>query len=199
MSTSTIGKRRASTCSTSRMAAPVADVMMPIRRGRRGIGRLRSVANRPSAASCFFSRSNSRCKAPSPASSRCSTMSWYSPRASYKLTLARASTWRPSAGLKPSQVLRGLNMAQRTWAAESFRVKYRCPEAGRETLESSPSIHTEGRASSSRSCARRFKADGVRIMRSAWFSSLGSRFMARSVKSSRFNLPTTSDQQVCLQ
>ena len=199
ISTSTIGKRRASTCSTSRTAAPLADVMTPMRRGRRGSGRLRSLANRPSAANCFFSRSNSRCRAPSPASSRCSTMSWNSPRASYRLTRARASTCRPSVGLNPSQLLRGLNIAQRTWAVASLRVKYRCPEAGRETLESSPSIHTEGSASSSRSCARRFRADGVSTVRLAGFSSLDSRFMTGGAWPFRDNLPWMSGRQVCLQ
>ena len=43
--------RRRSTCSMSRIAAPVGEVMTPIRRGRRGSGRLRSRANSPSAAS----------------------------------------------------------------------------------------------------------------------------------------------------
>jgi len=44
-------------------------------------------------------------------------------------------------------------MAQRTWALLSFRVKYRCPEAGRETLDSSPSTQISGKAPSSRARA----------------------------------------------
>ena len=70
------GNRRARICSTSRSAAPVAEVTTAIRRGRRGRARLRAASNRPSAASRAFRRSNSRFSAPSPASSSCSTISW---------------------------------------------------------------------------------------------------------------------------
>ena len=44
--------------STSRLAAASFPVTSPIRRGRRGSGRLRSAAKRPSAASFRFSRSS---------------------------------------------------------------------------------------------------------------------------------------------
>ena len=44
--------------------------------GTAGSGRLSAGSNRPSAASFFLRRSNSRCNAPSPAGSSCSTISW---------------------------------------------------------------------------------------------------------------------------
>src|SRR5690606_32462934 len=59
-----------------------------------------------------------------------------------------------STGRKRSHWLLGLNKAQRTWARASFRAKYRCPDAGRETPESSPSIQTLPNALSSRSRAK---------------------------------------------
>src|SRR3546814_1349914 len=44
---------------------------------------------------------------------------------------------------RSSQVLLGLNIAQRTWARASFRPKYRCPDAGRDTpLSSRSEEHT---------------------------------------------------------
>ena len=73
--TGTAGKRRASTVKTSRTAAPLGDVRIPIRSGSCGRLRLRSASNNPSAASFFFSSSNRRRNSPSPASSRYSTTS----------------------------------------------------------------------------------------------------------------------------
>ena len=75
----------------------------------------------------------------------CSTMSWNSPRASYKPTRARAITRMPSAGRKRRNVLFGLNIAQRICALASFRLKYRWPDDGREKFEISPSIHSSGK------------------------------------------------------
>ena len=48
------------------MAAPRGEVTIPIRRGKRGSGRLRPAANRPSAASLRLSCSNASCSAPTP-------------------------------------------------------------------------------------------------------------------------------------
>ena len=53
----------------SAMAAPRGEVTMPMRRGKRGSGRLRSAANSPSAASFFLSCSKASCSAPRPCGS----------------------------------------------------------------------------------------------------------------------------------
>ena len=135
---------------------------MPIRAGKAGRGRLRSASNSPSACSRALSSSNARRNAPSPASSIWSRTIWYSPRASYRVSRPRASTFMPSRGTNCSQLLLGLNIAQRTCARASFRVKYRCPDDGRATLPSSASIQTSGNAPSSRSRASVLSWLGVR-------------------------------------
>jgi hypothetical protein len=71
----------------------------------------------------------------------------------------------PSTGRKRSDALFGLNIAQRTCAPLSFKVKYRCPDAGFATLDSSPSIHTNGNTSPSRSRTSRLSTLGVRMLR----------------------------------
>jgi len=75
-------KRRRVTLSMSRMAAPVGEVTMPIRRGSIGSGRLRSCAKRPSASSRLFSASNWAIRSPRPARSIARTTTWYVPRCS---------------------------------------------------------------------------------------------------------------------
>ena len=60
------GARRWATRMMSRTAAPVGEVATPIRRGRKGSGRLRSGAKRPSASSLRLSCSKASCSAPSP-------------------------------------------------------------------------------------------------------------------------------------
>ena len=74
-----------------------------------------------------------------PASSMCSTMSWYSPRGSYSPIRALTSTFWPSRAVNAQTLLRSRNMQQRTCAVASFREKYQCPELGRAKLEISPS------------------------------------------------------------
>ncbi len=76
------GFRRCTTCSTSRIAAPVGDVTKPMRCGNSGSGRFRSCSNNPSAASFCLSFSKAICNAPTPCNSTARTMSWYCPRAS---------------------------------------------------------------------------------------------------------------------
>ena len=71
-----LGKRSARRCRMSRMTAPVGEVTMPMRAGRYGIGRLRSSANSPSAASRCLRSSKSAMSAPAPAGSMCSMTSW---------------------------------------------------------------------------------------------------------------------------
>ena len=66
----------------SRTAAPVGEVITPTFQGNSGIAFFFSSANRPSAVSLTFNCSNAFCNAPSPRGSICSTINWYSPRAS---------------------------------------------------------------------------------------------------------------------
>ena len=63
---SAAGQRRESMLRISCTAAPVGDVMTPMRAGNGGIGRLCSSANSPSAASFSFSCSNAKLSAPTP-------------------------------------------------------------------------------------------------------------------------------------
>src|SRR5690606_23800974 len=58
----------------------------------------------------------------------------------------------------------GRNRAHLTCARASLSVKYTCPEAGRETLQSSPSTTTTGKASSSRLRARALSWLGLRTV-----------------------------------
>ncbi|MNC34504.1 hypothetical protein D3C75_829390 [compost metagenome] len=73
---STCGARRPNTLMMSRITAPVGEVMMPMRCGWAGSGSLRSALNSPSAPSFSFSASKARRKAPSPAGSTVSRISW---------------------------------------------------------------------------------------------------------------------------
>jgi hypothetical protein len=85
----------------------------------------------------------------------CSSTSWYSPRASYSVAGRATSTCAPSRGAKRSVMAFMRNSAQRTCACSSFRVKYRCPEPGREKLLISPCTQTCAKLpSSSRAPAR---------------------------------------------
>ena len=70
------GKRAFSRCMMSRITAPVGDVITPITSGRNGNFFLRAASNRPSAANRFLRSSSIAIRAPSPASSICSTISW---------------------------------------------------------------------------------------------------------------------------
>jgi len=58
---------------TSRTAAPLGEVMMPMRLGRSGNGFLRAASNRPSASRRFFNCSKASCSAPCPTKSIFST------------------------------------------------------------------------------------------------------------------------------
>ena len=81
------GARRRSTFSMSRIAAPVGDVTIPIRRGNFGNGRLRSGANNPSASSLRLSASNFAWSMPTPRGCKISTRSWYFPCDSKTVTV----------------------------------------------------------------------------------------------------------------
>ena len=70
------GQRSLKRCMMSRITAPVGDVTIPMLRGRNGMRFLRAASNRPSAASFFLRASSIAIKAPRPASSIRSTMSW---------------------------------------------------------------------------------------------------------------------------
>ena len=160
------GKRRRSTDSTSRGAAPDGDEISARCLGIAGRGCLRSSANSPSAARLALRRSKAARRAPSPAGSTCSTMAWNSPRASYTDSLARTITVMPLPNGARTNRLRFANIAQRICADRSRRLKYQCPEAGRLKFETSPSIHTRPSFSSIKSLAAPFTSDTVRIRRS---------------------------------
>ena len=74
------GERRRITMQMSRSAAPSDEVMTATARGQYGSGRLRSAANRPSAASFFFSSSKRSQSAPRPCGSTSETTIWKRPR-----------------------------------------------------------------------------------------------------------------------
>ena len=63
----------------SRQTTPTGDVTTPMRRGQRGIGRLRPSAKSPSAASFARSASYRAWRSPAPAAVIESTYSWYAP------------------------------------------------------------------------------------------------------------------------
>ena len=157
------GNRLRNTRNTSCTAAPLGEVITPTARGMAGIGRLRAASNNPSAASRVLVSSKARRKAPSPAASMCSAMSWKSPRPSYNDTRARIRICIPSAGFRRRPKLRFRNMAQRTWAAGSLRVKYQCPERGRDRFDNSPSTHSNGNAPSRMDLASRLRRETVQI------------------------------------
>ena len=95
------GKRAVIAVSTSRFAAASLPVTSPMRRGRRGSGRLRSGANRPSAASFRFSRSSAARCSPSPKRSIERARSRKSPRASN--SSGRPKTWTRSPFARSSR------------------------------------------------------------------------------------------------
>ena len=64
------GNRLDRTLNTSRIAAPLGEVITPILLGNLGGTRFRSASKRPSKASLLLSSSNRRRNSPSPASSR---------------------------------------------------------------------------------------------------------------------------------
>jgi hypothetical protein len=87
----------------SRITAPVGDVTTPITPGRNGSGRLRSLANSPSASSRRRVFSSSASSAPSPAISIVSMTIWYFERPGKVVSLPEATTSIPSSGRKPSR------------------------------------------------------------------------------------------------
>ena len=97
------GYRRSTTFLISWMTAPVSDVTTPILAGNAGSSRLRSAANRPSAASSFFHCSTSRYFSPRPAFSIFLTCSWYAPWGAYTVTEPETITSMPSSGVNASR------------------------------------------------------------------------------------------------
>ena len=81
-------------------AAPLGEVIRAIFSGSNGRGLLRSSPKNPSAANLRLRRSKASCKAPAPFVARTSTMSWYSPRASYSEIRPRQTTSMPSFGVQ---------------------------------------------------------------------------------------------------
>ena len=117
------GKRSASRCRMSRITAPVGEVTTPITSGRKGSGRLRSSANRPSAASLRRRSSRSFSNAPSPASSSASTTIWYFERPAKVVSRPVAITSMPSSGCTESRDTVPRQHTASSTADSSFRVK----------------------------------------------------------------------------
>ena len=107
----------------SRITAPVGDVTTPITSGRKGSGRLRSSANRPSAASRRRRSSRSFSNAPSPASSSASITIWYFERPAKVVRRPVAITSMPSSGRTDSRPAVPRQHTASSTACSSFKVK----------------------------------------------------------------------------
>src|SRR5262249_51719039 len=94
----TAGQRRAAFLSTSRSAAESRPQIRPTTPGRNGSGRLRSAANRPSAASERRSLSSRASSSPMPTVRISKAVSENEPLAVLKSGLAQRTTRAPSAG-----------------------------------------------------------------------------------------------------
>ena len=90
------GKRRSSMFKTSRIAAPLGEVMTPTCLGTAGIDFLFFTSNNPSFWSLTLSCSKALRSSPSPISSSVSAESWNSPLPSYRLIFPRSNTFEPS-------------------------------------------------------------------------------------------------------
>ena len=141
------GKRVWIVVITSRRAAASLPVTRPIRRGKRGRGRLRAASKSPSSASACFRRSIAARCAPSPKRSSESARSLNSPFAAK--SSGRPSTWirSPSArsSLSASKVRRGIEAGRLAPSAGSLSVKKTLPQRSeRRSSVTSPSIHSVG-------------------------------------------------------
>ena len=118
---------------------PVGEVMTPMRRGKRGRLRLRSRANRPSAASFALSRSNSRLSAPTPGFFQVldDELVVAARLVEADASRAPAPAARPS-GVKPTAIFLWRNIAQRSCASRSFSEKYQWPEEGSGEIRQLP-------------------------------------------------------------
>ena len=150
-------KRAVTAVTKSRFAAASFPVRSPILRGRTGSGRLRSAANRPSAASVFLSRSMRASAAPSPIGSRDSARNRKLPRASKISGRPKTCTRSPSARSRrrPSNVARGIETGRHEPSSRSLRVKKTlCHPAWRRSSVTSPSTQTVGRRESQEAMPR---------------------------------------------
>ncbi len=121
----TAGQRRAAFCSTSRSAAESRPQISPMALGRKGSLRLRSGANKPSAASERRSRSSLASSSPMPTARSSSALSEKDPLAMLKSGLAHTTTREPSdgAGSAASNTRRGQITRTETEAIGSRRVR----------------------------------------------------------------------------
>ena len=132
------GKRRARTCRMSRIAAPVGEVMTPMRRGRPAAGACVRWRTGPRPRACAFSSSNcalqgADARRPRGARRRAGTRR----AARTGSTRPRASTCWPSRGVKRHSMLRCRNIAQRTCASRVLEREV--PVPGRRAAQGSRS------------------------------------------------------------
>ena len=142
------GKRACTEAITSRFAAASFPVTSPILRGKRGSGRLRSGANRPSPASFCFSRSSAARCSPSPNRSIPSARSRSSPRGSKSSGRPYTCTLSPfcRSSRSASNCPRGISPARSDPSPASLSVKKTlCQRSCRRSSEISPSTQTVGR------------------------------------------------------
>ena len=132
------GKRSRRRCKISRITAPDGEVITPMTLGRYGIGRLRSAANSPSAASALRRASSIAISAPAPAGSISSTIIWYLDCPGKVVSLPVAITSIPSSGRICIFETCPFHEIAAITERSSLRSKYICPEAGRETRPISP-------------------------------------------------------------
>jgi len=128
---------------TSRIAAPVGEVITPMRRGRRGQGLLVAQVEQPFGREPLLEFLEA---AAQQALAGLLEVLDHQLEFAARLVEAHAAAGqhlRAVAHRKRTSRLRLRNMAQRTCAASSFSEKYQWPEPGRERFEISPSIHSE--------------------------------------------------------
>ncbi len=107
----------------SRITAPCGEVTTPITPGRKGIGRLRSAANSPSAASAALRFSSIAISAPTPAGATSSTISWYFDWPGKVVSRPVAMTSIPSSGLTAIRATLPFQLTEASTALSSFRSK----------------------------------------------------------------------------
>ena len=153
----------------SRIAAPVGEVITPMRRGRAGSGCLCARVEQALGGELLLQFLEA---APQRAFAGLLEVLDDQLVLAARLVEARpgrgpAPARRRATGKRTSR-LRWRNIAQRTWAAASLSEKYQCPEAGRDRFEISPSSQTEPRPRSSSSARLAVQAaDGEDVARAA--------------------------------
>ena len=134
----------------SRIAAPVGEVITPMRRGTAGSARLRSSANRPSAASRALSSLERALQRTEPGILQMFDQQLIVAARLVQADAAAGQHQLAFPGREARQRDCGLrNMAQRICASRSLSEKYQWPEDGRAKFDISPSTQTVADARSS--------------------------------------------------